>query len=76
MNRYHNYIFLDRINSEISLKVKTIKNLNQFIIEIRKPIKFTTALIINVLPGSINNLPRPDLTKLQLKKVFLKKRKV
>ena len=57
-------------------RIKTIKNLNQFIIEIRKPIKFTTALIINVLPGSINNLPRPDLTTLQLKKVFLKKRKV
>jgi thiamine monophosphate synthase len=28
MNRYHNYIFLDQINSEISLKIKTIKKVS------------------------------------------------
>jgi len=28
MNRYHNYIFLDHINSEISLKIKTIKKVS------------------------------------------------
>ena len=28
MNQYHNYIFLDKINSELSLKIKKIKKVS------------------------------------------------
>lgn len=57
-------------------KVKTIKNLNEFNMEIKKSIKFPTALIINVNPGTIDNLPRPKYTTIELKKFFLKKRNI
>lgn len=50
--------------------VKNINNLNQFKKEISKSQKKLKALIINVAPGTIKNLPRPKESTEYLKKIF------
>ena len=51
--------------------VKKIKSINHFNKEINKKYFKTKALIIKIQPGTISNLPRPNITPNQLKKIFI-----
>ena len=65
------------LNYEILFKalgykeVKMIKSINVFKKEINKKFNKTKALIIKIQPGSIPNLPRPNITPNKLKKIFI-----
>lgn len=52
-------------------QVKIIKSINIFKKEINKKFNKTKALIIKIQPGSIPNLPRPNITPNKLKKIFI-----
>ncbi len=52
--------------------VKIIKTLKDFNKEINKNYKNTKALIVKVQPGTIPNLPRPNISPIELKKIFIK----
>lgn len=51
-------------------QIKVINNFNGFKKALSRPIEKLTALVVNVDPGTINNLPRPKETPKQLKKIF------
>jgi phosphonopyruvate decarboxylase len=51
--------------------VKTIKSINSFNKEINKKFTKTKALIIKIQPGTISNLPRPNISPNTLKKIFI-----
>jgi len=51
-------------------EIKVINNFNGLKKVLSKPIKKLTALLVNIDPGTINNLPRPKETPKQLKKLF------
>lgn len=53
-------------------QVKTIKSINNFNKEINKKFNKTKALIIKIKPGSISNLPRPNISPKNLKEIFIK----
>jgi len=69
----------DKINYDLLFKScgykksVTIKNLKQFDQELKKKINGPQALIIDIKPGTIKNLPRPVLSPIQLKNLFIKK---
>ena len=52
--------------------VKIIKNVKSFKNELKKNYVKSKALIIRIRPGTISNLPRPDLAPDKLKKIFIK----
>ena len=51
--------------------VKTIKTMSNFNKEINKKLNETKALIIKIQPGTIPNLPRPNISANELKKIFI-----
>ena len=52
--------------------VKIIKTLKDFNKEINKNYQNTKALIVKIQPGTIPNLPRPNISPIELKKIFIK----
>jgi len=50
----------------------TVNNLKQFKKEIDKKFKGPKALIVDIKPGTIKDLPRPSLSPIQLKNLFIK----
>ena len=52
-------------------QVKIVKSLNTFNKEINKKFKSTKALIIKIKPGTIPDLPRPNISPNNLKKIFI-----
>jgi phosphonopyruvate decarboxylase len=52
-------------------EVKMIKSIDVFKKEINKKFSKTKALIIKIQPGSIPNLPRPNIKPNKLKKIFI-----
>ena len=51
--------------------VKTIRSIKTFDKEINKKFNKTKALIIKIKPGTIHNLPRPNIAANKLKKIFI-----
>ena len=51
--------------------VKTIRSIKIFDKEINKKFNKSKALIIKIQPGTIPNLPRPNITANKLKKIFI-----
>lgn len=51
--------------------VKNIKSIDNFNKEINKKYFKTKAIIIKIQPGTISNLPRPNITPIKLKKIFI-----
>jgi phosphonopyruvate decarboxylase len=51
----------------------TVKNLKHFNKEIEKKLKGPKAIIVDIKPGTIKGLPRPSLSPIQLKNLFIKK---
>ena len=66
----HNINYLSIFKSCGYEIVKEINSLKQFIKEISKPQKKLKALIVNIAPGTIENLPRPKESPKFLKKIF------
>ena len=52
-------------------KVKIIRSISSFNKEINKKFTRTKALIIKIQPGTIPNLPRPNIGPNNLKKIFV-----
>ncbi len=52
--------------------VKTIKSIRDFNREINNKFNKTKALIIKIKPGTILNLPRPNIIPIRLKEIFIK----
>lgn len=50
--------------------VKLIKTVSTFKKEINKKLTNTKALVIKIKPGSIKNLPRPNISPIKLKNIF------
>ncbi len=66
----HNINYLSIFKSCGYEIVKEINSLKQFIKEISKPQNKLKALIVNIAPGTIENLPRPKESPKFLKKIF------